>query len=110
MVSIIEDAKAIYRNDPAERSLEFLLYPGFHAIIIRRLIHLLWKLKIALLPRLISQISRFLTGIEIHPGARIGRGFFIDHRIRVVIGETSEIGDNCVMFHHVTLGGTGKHK
>jgi serine O-acetyltransferase len=110
MVSIIEDVMAIYRNDPAARNLEFLLYPGFHAILIHRLTHLLCKLKIPLLPRLISQISRFLTGIEIHPGARIGRGFFIDHGMGVVIGETSEIGDNCMMFHNVTLGGTGKHK
>lgn len=110
MVSIIQDIKAIYRNDPAARKFEFLLYPGFHAIIIHRLTHLLWKLKIPFVPRLISQISRFLTGIEIHPGAKIGKGFFIDHGMGVVIGETSEIGDNCVMFHNVTLGGTGKHK
>jgi serine O-acetyltransferase len=110
MISIIEDIKAIYRNDPAARNLEFLLYPGFHAILIHRLTHLLWKLKIPFVPRLISQISRFLTGVEIHPGAKIGKGFFIDHGIGVVIGETSEIGDNCVMFHNVTLGGTGKHK
>lgn len=110
MVSIVEDVKAINRNDPAARNLEFLLYPGFHAILIHRLTHLFWKLKIPLLPRLISQISRFLTGIEIHPGARIGRGFFIDHGMGVVIGETSEVGDNCMMFHNVTLGGTGKHK
>jgi len=110
MISIIEDTKAIYRNDPAARNLEFLLYPGFHAILIHRVTHLLWKLKIPFFPRLISQVSRFLTGIEIHPGAKIGKGFFIDHGMGVVMGETSEIGDNCVMFHNVTLGGTGKHK
>jgi len=110
MITIIEDIKAIYRNDPAARNIEFLMYPGFHAILIHRLTHWLWNLGIPFLPRFISQISRFLTGIEIHPGARIGKGFFIDHGMGVVIGETSEIGNNCVMFHNVTLGGTGKHK
>jgi serine O-acetyltransferase len=110
MISIIEDIKAIYRNDPAVRNIEFLLYPGFQAIIIHRFTHLLWRLKIPFIPRLLSQSSRFLTGIEIHPGAKIGRGFFIDHGMGVVIGETTEIGDNCVLFHNVTLGGTGKHK
>jgi serine O-acetyltransferase len=110
MISIIEDIKAIYRNDPAVRNIEFLLYPGLHAIIMHRFTHLLWRLKIPFIPRLLSQISRFWTGIEIHPGARIGKGFFIDHGMGVVIGETTEIGDNCVLFHNVTLGGTGKHK
>jgi serine O-acetyltransferase len=110
MISIIEDIKAIYRNDPAVRDIEFLLYPGLHAIIIHRFTHLLWRLKIPFIPRLLSQVSRFLTGIEIHPGAKIGKGFFIDHGMGVVIGETTEIGDNCVLFHNVTLGGTGKHK
>ena len=110
MISIIEDIKALYRNDPAARNIEFLLYPGLHAIIIHRFTHLLWRLKIPFIPRLLSQISRFLTGIEIHPGAGIGKGFFIDHGMGVVIGETTEIGDNCVLFHNVTLGGTGKHK
>jgi len=110
MISIIEDIKAIYRNDPAVRNIEFLLYPGLHTIIIHRFTHLLWRLKIPFLPRLLSQISRFLTGIEMHPGAKIGKGFFIDHGMGVVIGETTQIGDNCVLFHNVTLGGTGKHK
>lgn len=110
MLSIIEDIKTIYRNDPAARNIEFLLYPGLHAILIHRFTHLLWRLKIPLIPRLLSQISRFFTGIEIHPGAKIGRGFFIDHGMGVVIGETTVIGDNCVLFHNVTLGGTGKHK
>jgi serine O-acetyltransferase len=110
MLSIIEDIKAIYRNDPAVRNIEFLLYPGLHAIIIHRFTHFLWRLKIPFIPRLLSQISRFWTGIEIHPGARIGKGFFMDHGMGVVIGETTEIGDNCVLFHNVTLGGTGKHK
>lgn len=110
MISILEDIKALYRNDPAARNIEFLLYPGLHAIIIHRFTHLLWKLKIPFLPRLLSQISRFLTGIEMHPGAKIGKGFFMDHGMGVVIGETTQIGDNCVLFHNVTLGGTGKHK
>ena len=110
MISIIEDIKAIYRNDPAVRNMEFLLYPGFHAVLIHRFTHLLWKVQIPFIPRLLSQMSRFLTGIEIHPGAKIGKGFFIDHGMGVVIGETTQIGDNCVLFHNVTLGGTGKHK
>jgi serine O-acetyltransferase len=107
---IIEDAKAISRNDPAARNLEFLLYPGFHAIFFHRFIHVLYNLGIPFFPRLFSQMSRFLTGVEIHPGATIGGGFFIDHGAGVVIGETAEIGENCVLFHNVTLGGTGKHQ
>jgi len=109
MLSIIEDIKAIYRNDPAAKNIEFLLYPGFQAILLHRLNHFLWNLGLPFLPRLLSQIGRFLTGLEIHPGARIGKGFFVDHGAGVVIGETAEIGDNCVFFHNVTLGGTGKH-
>ena len=108
---MFEDIKAIFRNDPAARGIEFLLYPGLHSIIIHRyLSHPLYKLHIPFIPRLISQIMRFLTGIEIHPGAKIGRGFFIDHGMGVVIGETAEIGDNCMIYHNVTLGGTGKHQ
>ncbi|OQX92918.1 MAG: serine O-acetyltransferase [candidate division Zixibacteria bacterium 4484_95] len=110
MLKIIEDIKAIYRNDPAAKNLEFLLYPGFHAIAFHRLIHWLWKVGVPFIPRLFSQISRFLTGLEIHPGATIGKGFFVDHGAGLVIGETTEIGDNCVLFHNVTLGGTGKQK
>jgi serine O-acetyltransferase len=110
MLSIIEDIKAIYRNDPAAKNIEFLLYPGFHAIAIHRIIHWLWKIGLPFFPRVLSQISRFLTGLEIHPGATIGQGFFVDHGSGVVIGETTEIGANCVMFHNVTLGGTGKHQ
>jgi len=106
MLAIIEDIKAIYRNDPAVRNLEFLLYPGLHAIFFHRIIHFLWKLGIPFFPRLFSQMSRFITGLEIHPGARIGKGFFVDHGAGVVIGETTIIGDNCVLFHNVTLGGT----
>lgn len=108
---MFEDIKAIYRNDPAVKNIEFLLYPGLHAIIIHRYIsHPLYKIHVPFIPRLFSQIMRFFTGIEIHPGAEIGRGFFIDHGMGVVIGETAKIGKNCVMFHGVTLGGTGKHK
>jgi serine O-acetyltransferase len=108
-ITIIEDVKAIFRNDPAAKNIEFLLYPGFHAIFVHRFIHPLYKIGIPFLPRLISQISRFLTGVEIHPGATVGRGFFIDHGAGIVIGETAEIGENCVLFHNVTLGGTGRH-
>ena len=110
MLSIIEDIRAIYRNDPAVRNIEFLLYPGFHAIAAHRINHFLWNLGVPFIPRLLSQIVRFLTGLEIHPGATIGKGFFVDHGAGLVIGETAEIGDNCVLFHNVTLGGTGKHK
>lgn len=108
---MINDIKAIYRNDPAIKGIEFLLYPCLHALIFHRYFaHPLEKLGIPFFPRLISQIARFLTGIEIHPGAKIGKGFFIDHGAGVVVGGTAEIGDNCVLFHNVTLGGTGKHK
>lgn len=108
---MFEDIKAIFRNDPAAKNIEFLLYPSLHATVVHRYIsHVLYKLRVPFIPRLISQIMRFLTGIEIHPGVKIGRGFFIDHGIGVVIGETAEIGKNCVLFHNVTLGGTGKHK
>lgn len=110
MLAIFEDIKAIYRNDPAVRNIEFLLYPGFQAITFHRFIHLLWNLRIPFFPRLLSQMSRFFTGLEIHPGATIGKGFFVDHGAGVVIGETAIIGDNCVLFHNVTLGGTGKHQ
>lgn len=108
--TIKEDIGAIYRNDPAVRNIEFLLYPGFHAIFFHRFIHFLYRIRIPFFPRLFSQISRFFTGVEIHPGAKIGAGLFIDHGAGVVVGETSEIGDHCVLFHNVTLGGTGKHK
>ena len=108
---IRDDIRAIFRNDPAARSLaEVLLYPGLHAILLHRLAHALWRRQIPFIPRLISQISRFLTGIEIHPGAVIGRGFFIDHGMGVVIGETTEIGDWVTLYQGVTLGGTGKQR
>ncbi len=114
MLGHIKDGiKAARDRDPAATStLEIILcYPGFHAILTHRLAHYLHTvLKIPVLPRLISQTSRFFTGIEIHPGAKIGKGFFIDHGMGVVIGETSEIGDNCTIFQGVTLGGTGKER
>lgn len=114
MLGHIKDGiKAARDRDPAATStLEIILcYPGFHAILTHRLAHYLHTvLKIPVLPRLISQMSRFFTGIEIHPGAKIGKGFFIDHGMGVVIGETSEIGDNCTIFQGVTLGGTGKER
>ena len=107
---MFNDIKAIYRNDPAARGLEAFLYPGLHAILVHRyLSHPLYRIKFGFCARLISQLCRFFTGIEIHPGAKIGKGLFIDHGIGIVIGETAEIGDHCILFHHVTLGGTGKH-
>jgi serine O-acetyltransferase len=108
-IAFIEDIKAIYRNDPAVRNIEFVLYPGLWAITWHRLIHLLYHLRIPFIPRLMSQINRFVTGLEVHPGAKIGKGLFVDHGAGVVIGETAEIGANCVLFHNVTIGGTGKH-
>jgi len=108
ITSIKKDIKAIYEHDPAAvNTLEILLaYPGFHARQSHRLAHTLYRWHVPVLPRLISHLSRFLTGIEIHPGAKIGEGFFIDHGMGVVIGETSEIGDNVTMYQGVTLGGT----
>ena len=90
MLAIIEDIKAIYRNDPAARNIEFLLYPGFHAILFHRIAHFFWNLRLPFFPRLISQFSRFLTGLEIHPGAKIGHGFFCDHGAGLVVGETAD--------------------
>ena len=109
---IKKDVRAIFKRDPAAKStLEILLcYPGLHAIWFHRLAHPLYKRGWVLLPRLISNISRFLTGIEIHPGAKLGEGLFIDHGTGVVIGETAEIGDNVTLYQGVTLGGTGKEK
>ena len=110
MWTFIEDIKAIYKNDPAVRNIEFMLYPGFQAITFHRFCHWLWNIGIPFLPRMLSQFSRFITGLEIHPGAKIGKGFFVDHGAGVVIGETTIIGGQCVLFHNVTLGGTGKHQ
>ena len=111
--AIRADLAIIKERDPAARgTLEILLcYPGFHAVTLHRLSHQLWRLPIPLTPllaRLLSQLGRLLTGVEIHPGARIGRGVFIDHGMGVVIGETAEVGDNCLLYQGVTLGGTGK--
>jgi serine O-acetyltransferase len=107
--------RVIMERDPAARGFwgfwEIVLsYAGFHALLYYRVAHALQVLRIPLLPRLISQFGRFLTGIEIHPAARIGRGFFIDHGMGVVIGETAVVGDNVTLFQGVTLGGTGKEK
>ncbi len=106
--SIGQDIRAARERDPAATSnLEVILaYPGFHARQIHRLAHALHRRKVPLLPRLISHLNRALTGIEIHPGAKIGKGLFIDHGMAVVIGETAEIGDNCHLYQGVTLGGT----
>lgn len=103
-----EDIGIIYKKDPAARNiLEVLLcYPGFHAVLLYRIAHKLWLWKMPLIPRMISTFARFLTGIDIHPGATIGRRFFIDHGMGVVIGETTEIGDDCLLYQGVTLGGT----
>lgn len=107
-----EDIKSVYSRDPAARtSLEILLcYSGLHAIWGHRLAHWLWKHKLLLLARWISQVTRFLTGIEIHPGATIGPRFFIDHGMGVVIGETAEVGADVTLYHGVTLGGTSLEK
>jgi len=109
---MFEDLKATLERDPAATNvLEVILtYSGFHAIISHRIAHRINRWHIPLLPRLISQITRAITGIEIHPAARIGKGFFIDHGMGVVIGETSIIGDNVTLFQGVTLGGTGKER
>jgi serine O-acetyltransferase len=105
-----EQIQTVFQRDPAARSvLEIILcYPGFHAVLLHRLAHGLYKRGWFTLARAISQLSRTLTGIEIHPGARIGRRFFIDHGMGVVIGETTEIGDDVLLYQGVTLGGTGK--
>jgi serine O-acetyltransferase len=110
--TIREQIDTIFREDPAAKSVvEILLcYPGFHAILLHRLGHKLYRAGVPLVPRAISQISRFFTGIEIHPGATIGRRFFIDHGMGVVIGETTEIGDDVLLYQSVTLGGTGNEK
>jgi serine O-acetyltransferase len=113
MFSLIrEQIETIFREDPAARSkLEIILcYPGFQAVLWHHLAHRLYRARIPLLPRLISQWSRFLTSIEIHPGAVLGRRFFIDHGMGVVIGETTVIGDDVLLYQNVTLGGTGNEK
>jgi len=109
MISYLkQDLRAVFDRDPAVRSVFEIVfcYPGFHAMLFYRLSHWLWENHFNLLGRFVSHLGRFFTGIEIHPGAKIGRGFFIDHGMGVVIGETAEIGDNCTLYHGVTLGGT----
>ncbi len=106
------ELQRVLDNDPAARSKVevFLLYPCIHALIAYRIAHFFYKHKWFFIARVISQLARFFTGIEIHPGAKIGKGLFIDHGMGVVIGETTEIGDDVMLYHGVTLGGTGKDK
>ncbi len=105
--TVRSDIAAIFERDPAVKSVAevWLAYPGFHAVLIHRLTHRLWKADWRLLARILSHLARFLSGVEIHPAAIIGRGFFVDHGTGVVIGETSEIGENVTIYHGVTLGG-----
>ena len=109
---LYEDAKNICKKDPACRNVieAIILYPGFHAIFFHRIAHFLYRKKLYFLARLISQIARHITGIEIHPGAKIGKRLLIDHGMGVVIGETATIGDDCTIYHNSTLGGTGKDR
>jgi serine O-acetyltransferase len=111
-VKIKNDLKAVFERDPAATNkLEVILtYAGFHALMAYRIAHRFHKWGVPILPRVISQFARWLTGIEIHPAAKIGKGFFIDHGMGVVIGETAEIGDDVTLFQGVTLGGTGKER
>lgn len=112
MQRLKKDVAVIFERDPAARNvLEVILcYPGFHALLFHRAAHWCYYRRLTLLARLISQFSRFLTGIEIHPGAKLGEGIFIDHGMGVVIGETAEVGNNVTLYQGVTLGGTGKEK
>lgn len=108
LVTFLADLRAPLERDPAARGwVDVLLsYPGFHAIVAHRLIHPLYRVGVPILPRFLSQVVRFFTGIEIHPGARIGKGVFIDHGMGVVIGETAHVGEGCTIYQGVTLGGT----
>ncbi|MGI5892130.1 MAG: serine O-acetyltransferase EpsC [Bacillota bacterium] len=109
-MSLLADARSMAQKDPAARNTAevIFLYAGFHALVMHRFAHFLYKKRLFTLARFISQFNRFCTGVEIHPGAQIGSGLFIDHGMGIVIGETAEIGDNCTIYHGVTLGGTGK--
>ena len=109
---LYEDAKNIQKKDPASRNIleVIIIYPGFHILVFHRVSNFLYRHKLKFLARLNSQIGRFFTGIEIHPGAKIGRRLFIDHGMGIVIGETTTIGNDCTIYHNVTLGGTGKDK
>jgi len=111
-MKMIEDIRSVFKRDPAARNVFEIItcYSGVQAVIIYRFTHLLWRYKLYWLARFISTFARWITGIEIHPGAVIGRRFFIDHGMGVVIGETAEIGDDCMMYHGVTLGGTSWDK
>lgn len=110
--TIREDIRTVFDRDPAARSLLEVIfcYPGLHALFMHRQAHALWRLRLKLLARLVSHFNRFITGIEIHPGATIGRRFFIDHGMGVVIGETTEIGDDVLIYQGVVLGGTSLEK
>ena len=107
---MLEDLRRIKERDPAARSLLeiFFLYSGFHALMWYRVAHFFHKIRFYFIARLLSQLGKFFTGVEIHPAAKIGKGLFIDHGTGIVIGETAEIGDNCTLYQGVTLGGTGK--
>lgn len=109
---LLNDARSIAKRDPAAKNVMevILLYPGFHALVYHKISHWFYKKRLFFPARFFSQLGRFFTGIEIHPGAVIGKGLFIDHGMGVVIGETAEIGENCTIYHGVTLGGTGKDK
>lgn len=111
-MGLLYDARSIAYRDPAARNLleVIILYPGFHAIALHRLANFLHRHSLLFLARFVSQLNRFLTGVEIHPAAKIGKGLFIDHGMGIVIGETAEIGDDCTIYHNVTLGGTGHDK
>ena len=110
--NLYKDAKNIKDKDPATSNIleVLILYPGFHILIFHRFAHFLYAYKLFFLARFVSQLGKFFTGIEIHPGAKIGNNLFIDHGTGIVIGETATIGDNCTIYHDVTLGGTGKDK
>ena len=109
---LYEDAENIKKKDPAARNIleVIILYPGFHVLVFYRIAHFFYNHKLFFIARVISQIARFFTGIEIHPGAKIGRRLFIDHGMGIVIGETATVGNDCTIYHQVTLGGTGKDK
>lgn len=111
-LELYEDAKNIKEKDPAANNILYviIMYQGFHSLVFHRIAHWFYKCHLFFLARLISQIARFFTGIEIHPGAKIGRRLFIDHGMGIVIGETATIGNDCTIYHGVTLGGTGKDK
>ena len=112
LIELYKDARNIMKKDPASRNVleVIILYPGFHILVFHRFAHFLYKHKLLFLARLVSQIGRFFTGIEIHPGAIIGKRLFIDHGMGIVIGETATIGNDCTIYHNSTLEGTGKDK